>query len=178
MKVFLNAGHGGIDPGAVSINGTKEAIITYDICTKLNDILIKNRYNTTIFQQKKSILEISQKEHLSNSDLFISIHCNSHYSKTANGVEVLYYSSSKKGKIYANIMQNTLVAETKLRDRGIIPNKTLYVLKETKAPAILIELAFISNPKEELLLKNNQELFINAIYKGIEKIKQLYINQN
>ncbi|HIS89388.1 TPA: N-acetylmuramoyl-L-alanine amidase [Candidatus Avigastranaerophilus faecigallinarum] len=171
MKIFINPGHGGSDPGAISKSGVKEAVIAAEISSKLNNILINSGYKTELFQQKNSVLEVTRKECTSNSDLFISIHCNSHVNPSANGVEVLYFPSSIKGKKYAEIMQQALVNITKLKNRGIIPRNNLYVLKATKAPAILIELAFLSNSKEELLLKNNQDLFINALFTGIEQIK-------
>ena len=54
MKIFINAGHGGNDPGAVSKNGTKEADITKKVCSILAKKLINNGYNVEYFQQKTS----------------------------------------------------------------------------------------------------------------------------
>ena len=149
MKIFINAGHGGNDPGAVSKNGTKEADITKKVCSILAKKLIQNGYNVEYFQQKKSFTEVSTVENTSNSDLFISIHCNAAANETANGVEVLYYPTSTKGKKCAQLVQAELVGVTKLRDRGIKARTDLHVLKRTKAVAILVELAFLSNEKEE-----------------------------
>ena len=116
-------------------------------------------------------MEISTIENASNSDLFISIHCNSFADAAANGVEVLYYPTSSKGKKYAQAVQNELVSTTKLKDRGIKQRTDLHVLKRTKAAAILVELAFLSNPKEENLLVESPEIFATAIFSGIKKIK-------
>lgn len=116
MKVFLNPGHGGTAPGAISKNG------------------------------------------------------NSFCRSSANGVEVLYYEYSSKGEELAQIMQNALVKGTGLEDRGIIPRNDVHVLKRTKAPAILVELAFLSNPQEEQLLLNYQDIFVDALYQGIKDI--------
>lgn len=173
MKIFLNPGHGGTDPGAVSKTGTKEAEITKEICQILADRLKLNGYNFCVFQQKQSFFEIVKEENKSGATLFISVHCNSFKDVSANGVETLYYSTSKKGKQIAGIMQNEIVKATCLRNRGIKTNDGLYVLKHTKAPAILIECAFISNPTEEALLKNNPKLFADAIFEGIKKIKNI-----
>ena len=169
MKIFINAGHGGNDPGAVSKKGTKEADITKDVCSHLACKLIQNGYNVEYFQQKTSFTEVSKVENTSNSDLFISIHCNSAANETANGVEVLYYPTSTKGKKCAQLVQSGLVEVTKLRDRGIKARTDLHVLKRTKAVAILVELAFLSNATEEKLLLENPEMFANAILKGIMK---------
>lgn len=169
MKIFINAGHGGNDPGAVSKKGTKEADITKEVCSHLACKLIQNGYNVEYFQQKTSFTEVSKVENTSNSDLFISIHCNSAANETANGVEVLYYPTSTKGKKCAQLVQSGLIEVTKLRDRGIKARTDLHVLKRTKAVAILVELAFLSNVTEEKLLLENPEMFANAILKGIMK---------
>lgn len=171
MKIFINAGHGGNDPGAVSQNGTKEKDITQKVCSLLACQLIQFGYNVEYFQQEKSFTDVSKAENTSNSDLFISIHCNSATSNSANGVEVLYYPTSTKGKNCAQQVQNELVKATKLKDRGIKARNDLHVLKRTKTVAILVELAFLSNPAEEKLLIENPEIFANAIFEGIKNIK-------
>lgn len=170
MKIFLNAGHGGKDPGAISKNGNKEADITKKVCSLLAYELIKNGYNIEFYQQEKSVTDISEVENTSNSDLFVSIHCNAAVNETANGAEVLYYPTSVKGKKYAQKVQDELVNITKLRDRGIKARSDLHVLKRTKAPAILVELAFLSNTHEEMLLVDYPEMFANALLKGIKKL--------
>ena len=170
MKIFLNAGHGGKDPGAISKNGNKEADITKKVCSLLAYELIKNGYNIEFYQQEKSVTDISEVENTSNSDLFVSIHCNAAVNETANGAEVLYYPTSTKGKEYALKVQKQLVKTTNLKDRGIKPRNDLHVLKRTKAVAILVELAFLSNQAEEKLLIENPELFANALLKGIKSL--------
>ena len=172
MKIFINAGHGGSDTGAVSKNSTKEKDITNNISALLVNELIKKGYNVEFFQQSRNVTEVSSAEVTSNSDLFISIHCNSVVNPEARGVEVLYYTKSKKGKIIAQTLQNELVWSTKLRDRQIKARDDLHVLKRTKAPAVLIELAFLSNEKEEKLLLENPEIFVKGILAGIEKVEK------
>lgn len=169
MKIFINAGHGGSDPGAVSKNGVKEKDITKNVCALLACKLIENGYNVEFFQQEKTVNDISKAENTSNSDLFISIHCNAAENESANGVEVLYYPTSGKGKKCAQQVQNKLVTGTKLKDRGIKTRTDLHVLKRTKAPAILVELAFLSNTEEEKLLIEKPEMFADAILQGIKK---------
>lgn len=168
MKFFINPGHGGKDPGAVS-GELKEA----EICAKIADILKqrmeKNGYQFKIYQQKNSIYEVSRESNKYGADIFISIHCNSSVDKTAYGTECWYYEGSKKGAIAAQIMQEELI-KLGLRDRGIKGNKTFHVLKRTNACAILIETAFLSNPAEASLLFNETEIFANAIWEGIKKI--------
>lgn len=167
FKIFINAGHGGTDPGAVSKKGTKEADITRKVSSLLACQLIQKGFNVEFFQQNKTLSEITKVENNSNSDLFISIHCNSFSDSKANGVEVLHYPNSTKGIKLAKLVQNELVDATTLHDRGIKARSDLHVLKRTKATAILIELAFLSNPEEEKLLLDEPKIFADAIAKGI-----------
>ena len=56
---------------------------------------------------------------------------------------------------------------TGLRNRGMKTRPGLYVLKKTAMPAVLIELGFISNPRDSSLMLNSPELFARGIYRGI-----------
>lgn len=168
MKIFINPGHGGTDPGAVSKKGTREA----EVAKKISEILVNrlklNGYPVVEYQQKQSYYEVSKEENKSGATLFISIHCNAAASGTAKGVEVLYNKYSIKGGRLADIMQKQLVKDTGLKDRGVKAREDLHVLNRTKAPAILIETAFITNPTEEKLLINKPELFANSIWEAIK----------
>lgn len=109
-------------------------------------------------------------------DCFISIHCNSTANTTAEGWEIIHDGQSTRGKrlatfIHAAVQEANLVrslGETpvgspdELRDRGVKTDE-IYVLNHTKAPAVLVELAFISNLKEEGLLRNPDWLQCMAV---------------
>lgn len=122
---------------------------------------------------------------------FVSIHCNSASSSDAQGMEVYYYEKSREGWRLANLLNmqlyltiNTQLCKiiavreldipvtaeeaTELNNRGV-KYAHYYVLKNTVMPATLVEVAFISNPTEEIWLRNssNQELVGKAIAKGI-----------
>lgn len=171
MKIFLNPGHGGTDPGACSKSGTKESVVATKVAGILEARLKLNGYPVQVYQQKKTYFEISKEENKSGATCFISIHCNSSTNLNAHGCEVLYCTGSAKGKELATITQAELVKATRLFNRGIKPRNDLHVLNRTKAPAILVELAFISNPTEEKLLIEKPEIFANAIWEAIKKFK-------
>lgn len=173
MKFFINPGHGGSDPGAVSKNGLKES----EVCKNIAEILAKrmklNGYQFKVYQQKESLYEVSKESNKYGADVFISIHCNSASDTKANGTETWYYKYSIQGGKIAKVMQEELIKNLGLRDRGIKPSESLHVLKRTNACAILIETAFLSNSKEEKFLKENQEKIANAIWEGIKRIKDM-----
>ena len=171
MKIFLNAGHGGNDPGAVGKSGLKEKNVAVQVVKILKERLILNGYPVQTYQEKYHYTEVSKEANKSGAALFISVHCNSAANPQAHGTEVLYYPTSNKGKELAAILQNELTKATGLYNRGIKQRGDLHVLKSTNAPAILAELAFISNPGEEKLLKENPEMFANAIWEAIKIYK-------
>lgn len=169
-KVFLNYGHGGQDCGAVGYSGfTFERDINKKIGKKIALCLRALGHRVKTFQQKNSYTEIAETANAGDYDLIVSIHCNAAGDERANGTETLYFPTSHKGIKAASIIQKDLVAGVGLRDRGIKPRGDLHVLKHTKAPAVLIELAFISNPGEEKLLKNKPALFAKAAAVGINE---------
>ena len=176
MKIFLNAGHGGKDPGAVGKSGLKEKDVSARVVEILEERLKLNGYPVQVYQEKNHYTEVSKEANKSGATLFISVHCNSAANPEAHGTEVLYYPTSTKGKQLASILQQELVRATGLYNRGIKPRGDLHVLKATNAPAILVELAFISNANEEKLLKENPEIFANAIWEAIKiyKAKRLF----
>jgi N-acetylmuramoyl-L-alanine amidase len=56
---------------------------------------------------------------------------------------------------------------TGLDNRGVFIRPSLYVLRRTKMPAVLLELGFITNPSDADLMSNQPELFARGIYNGI-----------
>lgn len=168
MKIFINAGHGGVDPGACSKQGIKESDVAASIALAVVNRLKLNGYPVEYFQQKESHFEIAPVENKSGATCFISIHCNSFSNETANGIEVLYCKGSKKGERLAQIMKEELIYSTRLANRGIKAREDLTVLNRTKAPAILIELGFISNPNDLRAIVETPEKFVNGIWEAIK----------
>ncbi len=101
------------------------------------------------------------------ADLFVSVHCNS-ASAAAHGTETYCYLFGGQGEQLAQAVQSALVKDLGLTDRGV-KSANYYVLRKTNMPAILTELAFISNPIEERMLADPkyQAVCARAIAKGI-----------
>lgn len=175
MKVFLNPGHapgGNPDPGAVNqYNGLRECDVAANVCWLLEQYLNAAGVQVSNIVQDDSLQFIVDAANGSGADLFVSVHCNAAASTQANGTETWYYHASAKGKQLAECIQNQIVTALGTTDRGVKGAQPgvngLYVLTNTDAVAVLVELAFISNTDDCLLLQQNQDDFARAIARGI-----------
>jgi hypothetical protein len=102
------------------------------------------------------------------TDFFVSIHANSFSSAAASGTETYCAAPGGNGERAAKAVQSRMIEAVALKNRGVKP-AGFYVLRKTAAPAILCELAFISNPGEERLLASPEyrAAWAGAICRGI-----------
>lgn len=168
--ICVDAGHGGKDAGAVN-GGKYEKAVALATAKILKSELEKNGFKVVLTRDSDIFLELSERCQISNranADLFISIHCNSAENKSAEGVETWFCKGSTKGEKVAEIVQSDLIEATGAKNRGRKAG-TFYVLKNTKAPAILVEMGFISNPEESIKLFKTyyQTAVAKAIAKGV-----------
>lgn len=154
MKVFLDPGHGGSNPGAIGVNGLKESEVNLDVALKTGRILqaagISVRYSRTDDRN----LSLSERARLANewgADYFVSIHCNSNVNPVYTGTETFFYRTGTTAERFAGVVNDALVAQINTKDLGIFA-ANFAVLRLTSMPAILVELAFLSNPAEAELL--------------------------
>lgn len=172
MKVFINPGHApnGIpDPGACSAR-IRECDVTLEVGELVEKYLNAVGIETMLLQSD-DLSEVCLSANVSEADLFISIHCNSVESPYAEGTETWACSGSSNGYILAECIQNQIVGALGTVNRGVkvaTPGKNgLYVLTNTDMPAVLVELAFISNEDDEELLIKSRDEFARAIARGV-----------
>lgn len=171
MKICIDPGHGGKDPGALGKRNTKEKDFVLDIAKKCAAYTIKLGHSAILTRDKDIFLELPERANIANKasvDVFISIHCNSADNSQANGIETYHYPNSFKGKEYATKVQNALIKGTNLSNRGV-KEANFAVLRHTSMPGILIEVGFISNVQEEQLLMSQdfRDKVARAIAEGI-----------
>lgn len=167
MKIFINPGHGGIDPGAIGANGTKECEINAKIAKVTAEKLKAAGHTVTVYQQQKKLADVAEMANASKAALFVSIHCNSAVNKQANGTETWHYTGCPTGKKFATKIQLEIIKAIGTRNRGVKNSTSLYVLRKTTMPAVLIEAGFLSNAAEEKQLNANTDKIGEAIAKGI-----------
>lgn len=175
-KITLDAGHGGSDPGAIGANGTREKDVTLKITKKVEELLKKKGAkvsmtrtsdkdvygpNASDSQELQARVDVAEKN---DADAFVSIHINSSTNKNVGGFSAYYYPKTSNDARLAKSVQDRLVKNFGLDDLGI-RQANFYVNKRCSMPSTLLELAFISNPKEEKLMGSNW--YINKLAKSI-----------
>jgi N-acetylmuramoyl-L-alanine amidase len=177
VYVVIDPGHGGKDPGAIGFK-INEKDVVLNLAKKLNDHL--GQYEKAVVSLTRwddRFLELSERAKFANdrnADLFISLHNNA-ASASAHGFEsFIYVNASTTTARYQTILHEQVMnylAQVGIHDRG--KKRANYaVLRETKMPAILLENLFITNEKENKLLKDDAFLdnLAAAIAVGIAKI--------
>ena len=160
MKVCIDPGHGGYDPGACG-NGLQEKDITLDVCLKLKPLLEANGISAILTRDgdyapgrlegnlngelwaRVNIAEINKV------DLYLAIHVNS---GGGTGEEILVTGLGGQAEIAAKKMLPYLVQAGSWANRGVKTQNVL-VLKETSMPAIMTENGFIDNATDTAKLK-------------------------
>lgn len=181
--VVIDAGHGDHDPGAV-YGSLKEKEFALDIALRLNALLRDKNVKTYMTRDDDTFVDLYTRANVANdmnADLFLSIHINAN-NKTARGTETLYCPSELQDegfsdKWFAQIVQEKLIASLGTVNRKIVPRPNLVVLRETKMPSALAEIAFIDNSSDrELLLKEEfrqkaAEALCEAIIQALEEME-------
>jgi len=178
MKIGIDPGHGQHDPGTIGSTELYEKDVALSVSLKVGKLLqesgfevVYTRTNDNPGFPRDQTENLRKRVQIANSvkvDYFVSIHCNGVLDRTAHGTETFVIGRGREAEKLAICVQNELIKATGLRDRGVKVANYL-VLAETAMPAILVELAFISNPAEEKLLGDLawQDKAARAIAQGI-----------
>jgi len=160
-KVVFDPGHGGRDPGAIGKDLREKDVVlplSFLIVGSLQ-WLSKGKVEVVFTRQHDEYLTLARRveiEHEVDADLFVSVHCNSFTSSAPRGFEVHYYSNLSKGKNVAEAIVNSVYGEYPLHGNGLKVSPRLHVLKNTSAPAVLLESLYMSNRVDLQLLKDRE----------------------
>lgn len=149
VKVFLSAGHGGSDPGAVA-NGLYEKTINLNTLLACKKELERHGVTVVCSRIKDENDPVSQEvkeANASGADIAVSFHVNA---GGGDGFEVFYYNSNVKGKKLAGLCEKHIKALGQ-NSRGLKSGNHLHFIKGTKMAAVLVESFFIDNSKDKTI---------------------------
>ena len=156
IKIFIDQGHNprNINAGAEGF-GLREQDITYNVGKFLAELL-----------NQDSRFEVRTSRN-SPDDYFLSIHANANTNPDINGTEMYVYKENSQAYFLAEHILENITNILKTKDNGVRVRPSLYVLKNTNMPAVLIELAYITNQRDSEKLRDNQREFARGIYDGL-----------
>ena len=178
-KIYIDQGHNPQNPNAgAEGNGYREQDIVFRIGRSLADLLSQDQrfdvklsrptQSTQLGQSNATSLRARVEDANSwGANYFISLHTNASAIPSANGTEGYAYSRESQGFILGEYILINISRVTGLKNRGMKTRPTLYVLKRTAMPSVLLELGFISNAYEADLMANQPYLFALGIYNGM-----------
>lgn len=182
--VVVDAGHGGADPGKVSVDGSLEKDINLQIALKLRNFLEQqdvevvltrdsdaglydeNASNKKVQDMKNRVSVIEERR----PELTVSIHQNSYHEEYVHGAQAFYYANSEKSRELAERIQQVMAWELdKDNARQAKANDSYYLLKKTSTPIVIVECGFLSNYEEAQKLSSElyQEKVAWAIHMAI-----------
>ena len=181
--IYLDPGHGGLDPGAI-YNDIEEEDINLEIAKKLRNVLEEEgaivyltregdydlAVNNAVNRKRSDLSRRGNIINRSMCDLYLSIHLNADTSTTWKGAQVFYDDINSKNEKIAEIIQQVLKEDLKT-NREYKKTNEMYLHKRVTRPGVLIEVGFITNPNERYLLKTGeyQTKVANSITRGIKK---------
>ena len=171
LKIVVDAGHGGVDGGVVGKNGTKESDLNLAVSLQLKGLLEEAGFEVTLTRKTSSGLYgmptkgfkkrdmLKRKEIIENAapDLVLSIHQNFYPASSARGAQVFYNAKNARSQTLAQCLQTQLNDEYQKQGVKSRVEKSgeYYILQCTDAPTVIVECGFLSNAKDEALLKSD-----------------------
>ena len=177
--IVLDAGHGASDGGAVGQSGVLEKELNLSIALRLQKLLEKTGATVIvtraddkpIAENKRSDMRLRKniKEN-SGADIFVSIHMNKFPQSKYSGAQV-FYSADEESKALGEAIQKSLTDILNPSNNRVAKSagESIYLLKKSDVPSVIVECGFLSNPEEEHLLTQEeyQEKVAWSVYAGI-----------
>jgi N-acetylmuramoyl-L-alanine amidase len=184
--IVIDPGHGGVDGGAEGADGTQEAGITLAVSKSLRDYLqqagalvyLTREADVDLADEDTKGLSRRKSEDIRNrvdfieekgADFYISIHTNALLATQWSGAQTFYNKDKEGSKALATFIQDEIKRNLENTKRVPLALNTMYLLKHTEPAGALVEIGFMSNPRELELLKDDtyQDKMAFSIYEGI-----------
>ena len=183
--VVIDPGHGGSDAGAIGPTGLSEKSVSLAVSLKAQQLLNSNGYHVVMTRTTDVDvaapgvpdgveLQARVDKAPPDAEIFISVHCNAFSNENANGMETFHAPTAIQGKRLATLLNEELERFGGLNNRGV-KGARFYVMTHSKCAASLIELGFITNPREEKLLASSDYQY--KLAQAITNAVNRYFNQ-
>ena len=178
IKIFIDQGHNPQNPNAgAEGGGLREQDVNYDVGMRLAELLRQNaNFEVRLSRNTPDeILGTTTTESLQirveeanrwAADYFLSIHCNANNNTNISGSEAYVFRLYSQAYDWGRDLLTALHQSTGLTNRGVMTNPGLYVLRRTRMPAVLMELGYLSNPRDAALLRDDPQSFADGLYQG------------
>lgn len=180
IKIFIDQGHNPTGYHNVGANwyGLFEQDITYQVGIYLAEMLnsdprfeakLSRPTPTTVLgtNNSTSLIERVKMANEWPANYFISIHANANTNTEINGTEVYIYKFYTQANWLAEQVMDGIVETVGTKNNGVRARPSLYVLRKTNMPSILVEMAYMSNPSDSIKLRDDQYQFALGIHTGI-----------
>jgi N-acetylmuramoyl-L-alanine amidase len=174
--VAIDAGHGGKDTGAIGPTGLFEKDVVLDIAQRVRDLLVKADVRVIMTRETDAFVELPDRPRLAKQQgatVFVSIHANASTRPASNGSETYYLSP--QSQVLAQLVQEELARVPNLVPRGT-KTANFLVLRESDVPAVLVEVAYVSNVDEEARLRQQafRQRLAEAVARGVQRFLAVY----
>ena len=157
-RIVIDPGHGGRDPGAISPIGVREKDIVLPVALEVARLLRQAGHEVILTRQADIFVELDERAAVANrrdADLFVSIHADSAANPDARGFTVyVCRGASSDSRYLATAVVHSLDAGSDLNSRGV-KAANYRVLVRTQCPAVLVELGYLSNRQDALMLRQD-----------------------
>lgn len=179
--IVLDAGHGAADGGAVGTSGAYEKELNLKIAQRLqklleqtgSEVIVTRADDEPIAQSKREDMHLRKSYRDSSSaDIFVSIHMNKFPQQKYSGAQV-FYADSEESKLLGECIQSEMRQLLNPSNNRVAKkaDSSIFLLKKSAVPSVIVECGFLSNPEEERLLNTDeyQERLAWSVYSGIIK---------
>ena len=173
--IVVDAGHGGMDCGAIGIDGVYEKTINLSIARFVRDRLLEKGFTVYMSRNDDTFVGLNERANKANSlgaDAFVSIHLNSYTeAESVSGIEAWTYKDRTGCPEFADCLAGYVSEATGARNRGVSYAKNLVVTSKTNMPSVIIECGYISNRDEasKLQTEDYQKSIARAVADAVEE---------
>lgn len=181
IKIFIDQGHNPVNPNAgAESSGVREQDVNFEVGIRLAALLDADSNYEAMLSRPTAETQLGTsvatslqaRTNAANAwpaDYFLSLHCNANVNASISGTEAYVFALNTPASQLGNQIVEGINDLTGLQNRGVFARPTLYVLRATTMPAVLVEMGYLTNANDRYLLANDPESFARGIYRGLNE---------